>query len=173
MPPSQGYVLRVPCAPQGHHLFFISLVCFVPFVVHPLCGKPTLYQVYGYASPIFRYNSFDMKNKFPTEQIETELQASYQFKEKGEGGKSRVCARKAAGLALRYWLQSTQPTHAVISPFKAIELFFTQPGIPTEIHTASAYLLQKVDTDYHFPEEIDLIQEAQKLINFVKSQSED
>lgn len=114
-----------------------------------------------------------MKNDFPREQIEIELSNSSKFTLRNELGKSRVCARKAAGLALRYWFQDKGLITEAISPFKAIELFYNSIDIPPDIHQAASLLLQKVDANYHFPDNIKLIDEAQKIITFVKSQSED
>lgn len=113
-----------------------------------------------------------MDNQFPVIQIETELSNASLFKLNDELGKSRVCARKAAGLALRFWLQQNQKIEEAISPFKAIEFFYAMPDIPPEMQKIAGHLLQKVDADYHFPEHINLIKAAEKIVKFVKSQSE-
>ena len=114
-----------------------------------------------------------MKNTFPAKKIESELSNSAMFVANNELGKSRVCARKAAGLALRYWLENKMQLNETISPFQAIELFYEKADISPDIHQAVGYLIQKVDVNYNFPDHINLISEAKKIINFVKSQSED
>jgi hypothetical protein len=114
-----------------------------------------------------------MKNTFPAKEIESELSNSAMFESKHELGKSRVCARKAAGLAIRYWLQNKMQLNESISPFQAIELFYEKADTSPDIHQAAGFLLQKVDLNYNFPDQINLISEAKKIINFVKLQSED
>ncbi|MAT43158.1 MAG: hypothetical protein CL609_12515 [Anaerolineaceae bacterium] len=114
-----------------------------------------------------------MKKIFPTDEIESELSKSEMFVSNNELGKSRVCARKAAGLALRYWLENKMLLNETISPFQAIELFYEKADAPPDIHQTAGLLLRKVDQNYNFPDYINLINEAKKIIIFVKSQFED
>lgn len=102
---------------------------------------------------------------YPKEEIEKDLAQAYLFNEKGEFGKSRVCARKAAGKAARFWLLTNYPEiSSSPDPFQAIKLIqekFDQKA-PISLHIRN--LLLKVDKDFNLPEDINLLESTEFII---------
>ncbi|PKN85164.1 MAG: hypothetical protein CVU46_11995 [Chloroflexi bacterium HGW-Chloroflexi-8] len=106
-----------------------------------------------------------MHQNFPKEDIEKDLALAYFFNAKGEFGKSRVCARKAAGKAARFWLRTNYTEISFsIDPFQALKLIqekFDQND-PISIHIRN--LLLKVDKEFNLPENIDLLKSSEFII---------
>lgn len=106
---------------------------------------------------------------FPTQLIEIDLQMAEKFFQSGEIGKSRVCARKAAGRAARYWLLMNIPdTPPTIDLFQALTLlkqFCPKENID---QTLLDNLLMKVDFSYNMPDHIDLIYAAKSIISQIQ-----
>jgi hypothetical protein len=97
-------------------------------------------------------------------QIEGELQRAETARVEGNEGRARVCARRAAGAALRDILR--QAGWARI-PSSAIDLLHEAqnlPGLTERSREAVERLLQKVDEAFTLPQTWDLIVEARILI---------
>jgi len=107
-----------------------------------------------------------MDTNFPKEEIERDLAQAVLFKKNGEFGKSRVCARKAAGKAARVWLKLNYPEIFLSTdPFQSLKIIqekFDQ-NEPISIHIFN--LLLKVDQDFNLPEDINLLKSAEFVIN--------
>lgn len=96
-------------------------------------------------------------------QVDEEMRKAIQSNEAGLEGRSRVCCRRAVSLAL---VASGWSLHRSIN---AIEEFADTDTVPGEIRAFSRTFLQKVDDTYHLPPEINLLVNAEKVINFLKS----
>ncbi len=88
--------------------------------------------------------------------IELELTAAENARQQGLEGRARVCARRAAGLAVAPFLEK-QGLAIPADAYERIVLFSTQPGIAT-------HLLMQVDQSFRLPPEIDLIAEVRQLV---------
>ena len=105
---------------------------------------------------------------FPIAEITRELDKAKDYEINGEKGRSRVSARLAAGKAIRYWLVSSHIVNRPqITPFQALEISFKLPEIPDKIRVSLDNLTKKVNYDYSFPDEIDLIKNSRLIIDFV------
>jgi hypothetical protein len=96
---------------------------------------------------------------------EQELIAARQFRSAGNEGKARVCARRAAGKALKV---------AGISsglPLASIRSWMEVTSLPVEIAASCANLLRTVDDSYSLAEGIDLLVDTAKIIRYLKSDS--
>lgn len=96
---------------------------------------------------------------------EQELNTARQFRIAGNEGKARVCARRAAGKALKA---------AGISsglPLAAIRTWMETTNLPEDIRTACANLLRTVDDTYSLADGIDLLADAEVIIQFLRSNS--
>lgn len=92
-----------------------------------------------------------------------ELDAARQFRNAGNEGKARVCARRAAGKALKA---------AGISsglPLAAIRSWIASTSLPDDIRIACANLLRTVDDTYSLSDGIDLIADAGEIIGYLQS----
>ena len=98
---------------------------------------------------------------YPIAEITKELELAKNFEINGEKGRSRVSARLAAGKAIRYWLVSSHSINRPqLTPFQALELSIKLPEIPEKIRESLSNLTKKVNYDYSFPDEIDLIKNS-------------
>jgi len=107
-----------------------------------------------------------MENNFPLDEIMNDLDLAKRFQDQGEFGKSRVCARKAAGKAARFKLtQSFSDIPDALDPFSALRLYQDtlrddDPLIPHLI-----ILQMRVDKDFNLPDEINVMLSAKFVIN--------
>jgi HEPN domain-containing protein len=98
-----------------------------------------------------------------------DLQNAEKYKENGEENKSRVIARQVAGKAIRALLEDLNITQAkTISPYQYLLISKEYPEIFSPILTEVEALTRKVNPDYSFPENLDLIHSSKKIILFVK-----
>jgi hypothetical protein len=97
-------------------------------------------------------------------QIEGELRRAEMARDQGNEGRARVCARRAAGAALRDTLHQAGSEQI---PSSAIDLLHEArdlPGLTERARVAVERLLQKVDEGFTLPQSWDLIGEARILI---------
>lgn len=108
-----------------------------------------------------------MSNKQDTrETIEKEFQLAHVFFEQGQEGKGRVCARKAAGMAARRWLDIHNPNQTTrLSPFEALEKIQDINFADPKLHESLNHLIMKVDENYQLPANIHLLESARVVID--------
>jgi hypothetical protein len=99
----------------------------------------------------------DWKNQF-----QIEIQRAEQALAKGNEGMSRVCARRAAGLAIQEYLM-TRSLPPGRNAFQNLLLLTNISQIDPQIIEVAKHFLMRVKTDFSLPVEIDLIKEAQWL----------
>jgi hypothetical protein len=111
-----------------------------------------------------------MINQEDYEQIEVEFAHAEAARQDGFEGRARVCARRAAGIAIRAYARQ----HGLNLPFASGYGLLTSlddiSGIPDEARQSARYLTERVDTDFNLPAEIDLIAEARRLVNALASE---
>lgn len=100
-------------------------------------------------------------------QIERELSAGLLAREQGLEGKARVCARRAAGVALRHHFSRRQPQLAAFSVVDMILAYQESADLPANIREICTHLLTRVDPDYNLPVPVDLLAEARILIDHI------
>jgi hypothetical protein len=99
-------------------------------------------------------------------QIEREMQWAEAARRAGHEGKARVCARRAAGWAIRAWQVAQNPESP---PESALDLLGRAAGdetLPPAVRAAAEHLTLKVTLDYHLPIEADLLEDARLLIAY-------
>jgi len=111
-----------------------------------------------------------MKKKLTfTSEINSELENAHLARQSGNEGKARVCARRAAGIAVRNYFLETSKGEQIKSSFELIRIFSEQPGLPPEIKKIASNLTLRVTKSFDLPEEVDLIEDAQKLCNYLSN----
>jgi len=105
-------------------------------------------------------------------EIFAELQRADAARIVGNEGRARVCARRAAGMAAKVFLNmnaeyDSSSTH-ILSSYEAIRALAAFPTLSVELKQAVVYLTMPVTREFHFPAGIDLIDEAYKLIQGLK-----
>jgi HEPN domain-containing protein len=93
----------------------------------------------------------------------TEIQLARSFREQGNEGRARVCARRAAGIAVRAYLSNKFESDPGSNAYELLKTFITKEQIPEEVRQIANHFLLKVDTEFNLPDDIDLIADAQKL----------
>lgn len=111
-----------------------------------------------------------MVSSLIAEKIELELAAAETARQQGLEGRARVCARRAAGLAIASFLEK-QEIAVPVDAYKCIALFSTQPGIPDRLRQIASHLTMRVNESYQLPPEIDLISEARQLVKEIENLS--
>jgi hypothetical protein len=96
--------------------------------------------------------------------IEEELQRAEMARGQGQEGRARVCARRAAGAALREALRLRGADPIPASAIDLLRLAQDMPELSSRSRQAVERLLQKVDEGFGLPQSWDLLSEARFLI---------
>ena len=104
------------------------------------------------------------------QRIEEELTRGEAARQTGFEGRARVCARRAAGAAIRAYLDSLgQSTTQLVSAYDLIAYLRDLPGIEPEIRRVGDHLLAQVNEAFDLPVEADLLAEARWLAQILES----
>jgi HEPN domain-containing protein len=97
------------------------------------------------------------------EQIEREFALAGQARAKGNEGQARVCARRAAGIAIREYLtrKGIRPGNA--SAYDLLHLIKDEPLLPPDLKLIADHLTLRVTEEFKLPVDADLIAEARNL----------
>jgi hypothetical protein len=106
-----------------------------------------------------------------------ELERAKAARSAGNEGLARVCARRAAGLAARGFLNRNKvpPFDAAqgilsrsISAYAALKALAAFPAISPQLKLAAVHLTMRVNDEFDLPHGTDLIDEAHKIIGGLK-----
>ncbi len=95
--------------------------------------------------------------------FEAELRAAEAARAAGNEGKARVCARRAAGIAIGEFLRRQECPAPSPSAYDRLRFVADHPALPPAARRIVAHLVLRVDENFQLPEEIDLIAEARAL----------
>lgn len=98
------------------------------------------------------------------EEIRRELSDAGAAREAGNEGRARVCARRAAGIAAREWLTRRGIPVRNASAYQALGNLAEFPGLAPGLRQAAVRLTMRVTEAFTLPEGIDLLEEAQHLV---------
>ena len=97
--------------------------------------------------------------------IEAEFEKAEQARARGNEGQARVCARRAAGIAIREYLtrQGIHPPSA--SAYDLLNLLKNDPRLASrpDLKTIADHLTLRVTEEFKLPVEADLVVEARKF----------
>lgn len=98
------------------------------------------------------------------QKLEKELETAAVARSRGNEGMARVCARRAAGIAVGEYL--TRLGYEVHTPSVIARLRFllSLPNIPSGIHEVAEHFLLHIDEQHKLPIEADLVAEARWLV---------
>jgi len=102
-------------------------------------------------------------------EINSELENARHARQNGNEGKARVCARRAAGMAIRRYFLKTSLIERKESALELIQIFEKEPGIPPEIIALANNLSLRVTQSFNLPEGVDLIVDAQRLCDYISN----
>ena len=104
-----------------------------------------------------------------TLQIQEELLLAKQSRREGHEGRARVCARRAAGAAAQDYLLKCGIVNHSENVMESLQTLRREPSLPERVMIAVDWLMQRVDLDHNLPEEVDLITEAEIVIEYIDS----
>lgn len=100
--------------------------------------------------------------------IEAELQAAEMAQEAANDGRARVCARRAAGLAIRAWYQQQEGPAWSGDAMKQLVRLRADAAVPPKVRQAAVRLTTKVDFDHTLPFDDDPVEDARSIIRYTE-----
>jgi hypothetical protein len=95
--------------------------------------------------------------------FEAELARAASVRAGGNEGQARVCARRAAGLAIREYARRNGLVPPSNSAYDLLGWLAGRPGLDPDLRSASVKLTQRVTEEFRLPLQADLIAEARLL----------
>jgi hypothetical protein len=95
--------------------------------------------------------------------LEKEFQLAAHARARGNEGQARVCARRAAGIAIREYLLRRGMKPSSPSAYELLKSFLFMPDLPSEARQAAEYLTLRVNAEFNLPVDVDLLTQARIL----------
>jgi HEPN domain-containing protein len=96
-------------------------------------------------------------------QLQTEFERADAARGRGNEGQARVCARRAAGIAIREYYARRGQTVRTPSAYDLLQLLAEEPQLSPDLKQAATYLTLRVTEEFNLPVDVDLLAEARKL----------
>jgi HEPN domain-containing protein len=96
-------------------------------------------------------------------QLELEFERAEAARARGNEGQTRVCARRAAGIAIREYYARRGQSVRTPSAYDLLQLLTDEPHLSPDLKQAAAYLTLRVTEEFKLPVDVDLLNEARKL----------
>jgi HEPN domain-containing protein len=93
-------------------------------------------------------------------EINTEFEKAEQARARGNEGRARVCARRAAGIAAREYLARQGVRPPSVSAYDLLNLLKEDARLPANLQQIADHLTLRVTEEFKLPINADLIQEA-------------
>jgi hypothetical protein len=100
----------------------------------------------------------DWKNE-----LTAEFEHADEARARDNEGQARVCARRAAGIAIREYLARQARPTPNSSAYNLLRLLSDEPGLSPDLVRACDFLTLRVNEEFKLPVEVDLVSEARKL----------
>ena len=101
----------------------------------------------------------DMSNDWKTD-FQKEISTAKQARAQKNEGKSRVCARRAAGIVAKNYISDKYPDIQLMSAYEYLKYLLADPKILEETREVVNHFIIKVTPDYFLPIDADLIEDA-------------
>lgn len=96
-------------------------------------------------------------------QYQTELRNATRARDQGLDGRSRVCARRAAGLLAKIWLDVNSPGESSPNLLACLKVLSDHTLLHPDLLKLVSHFTTSVDTAYQLPAHIDLLSDLDKL----------
>lgn len=100
-------------------------------------------------------------------QIETEFERAAQARAKNNEGQARVCARRAAGIAIRDYLTRRNIHIPSTSAYDLLNLIKEDTLLPPGLKLVADHLTLRVTEEFKLPVEADLVAESRLLCDWL------
>ena len=108
-----------------------------------------------------------------TDLIEKEFSVARDALAAGNEGKVRVCARRAAGHALSWFLTKYPRTGWGNDMLSQLHAAKNEPTFPKEIRDAAERLTTKISDRFDYPVSVNPIEDAQGIVHYIRSLMEE
>ncbi len=98
-----------------------------------------------------------------TTELQTEFTQAETARAAGNQGRARVCARRAAGIAIRVYITRSGQTVRTASVIELLDQLQARPELPPDLRQAAARLRLRVTREHDLPVQADLIADARHL----------
>lgn len=95
--------------------------------------------------------------------FEKELEQAEIARANGNEGKARVCARRAAGIAIKEYFFRAGLPYAPHSAYQNLAYLKNLPDAPPSVKEIATHLLERVTAEHELPVKADLLAEARWL----------
>ena len=103
----------------------------------------------------------------PHTELNLEFERAYEARKKGNEGQARVCARRAAGIAIRDFFARRGIRPPSRSAYDLLNLLKEETPLPPDLKRAADHLTLRVTEEFKLPIEADLLAEARKLCDWL------
>ena len=107
--------------------------------------------------------------EFYNEQIEKEFAAAREAREVGNDGRMRVCARRAAGLAIRWFLSKHERDGWGSDALRQLQHLKEDEFFPQEVRDAAMRLITKVSDKFTYAFATDPVEDATLIVRYIES----
>jgi hypothetical protein len=99
-------------------------------------------------------------------QLQKEFDTAEKARARNNEGQARVCARRAAGIAIREYLtRKNESPHPSLSAVDLLNLLKDDPLLHPNLRLIVDHLTLRVTEEFKLPVDVDLVAEARKLCN--------
>lgn len=105
------------------------------------------------------------------EKLQIEFERAESARGRGNEGQARVCARRAAGIAIHEYYVRRGEQMRTPSAYDLLNLLSNDPYLPAELKQSATYLTLRVTQEFKLPVNIDLLEEARKLCDGLLEES--
>jgi len=95
--------------------------------------------------------------------MDAEIAKAEDSRARGNEGQARVCARRAAGMAVREYFERRGKVIRTPSAYDLLTMLVEDASVPSELRRSASYLTLRVNEEFRLPVDVDLIAEARKL----------
>ncbi len=93
-------------------------------------------------------------------EIDAELEKASQARQRGNEGQARVCARRAAGIAIREYLARRGVRPPSASAYDLLNLIKDDTHLPSSLKVIADHLTVRVTEEFKLPLQVDLVADA-------------
>ena len=97
------------------------------------------------------------------EKLQKEFELAESARTQGNEGQARVCARRAAGIAIREYYERRGYRVRTPSAYDLLQMLLDEPQLSPELKQSAGYLILRVNKEFKLPVDVDLLEEARKL----------
>jgi hypothetical protein len=108
-----------------------------------------------------------MENHQLIKMVEAEIADAQMSRSGGNEGRARVCARRAAGLAISTYYEKCLDQSPPASAYVLLQWYSEQEEISKDLREAARRLTVRVTPEYELPHDEDPIEDAKSLVQHI------